>query len=186
MLRILKYGRHIPLLYNLTFVHNEDAVGCIRHQAEIMCDQNNTHAGATLSLLDRLLSVGEKNLTSDLVEQVLGMPKAQLVFDLVQEIGQNNVKSVLEQSEKIVQSGLSTDTLLASLVDHLRNLLVIRTCGPDSTLIEVPGLSMQQLQDQANQFDAVALTQDIAILEELRRTLRQTQAGRNPCPLQKL
>jgi len=132
----------------------------------------------SLSLLDRLLSVGEKNVTTELVEQTLGMPKAQLIFDLADTIGQGNVKATLEQVDKMTSSGLSTDTLLASLTDHLRNLLVLRTCGPDSTLIEVPGLSMQQLQQQASQFDPVALTQDIAILEELRRTLRQSQAGR--------
>jgi DNA polymerase III subunit gamma/tau len=41
----------------------------------------------SLSLLDRLLSIGENQLTIDLIEQLLGMPKAQLVFDLAQSIG---------------------------------------------------------------------------------------------------
>jgi len=64
------------------------------------------------------------------------------------------------------------------LADHLRNLLVIRTCGPDSDLVEVPGVSMDELAAQAEKFDPVALTQDIAILEELRRQLRGTGAAR--------
>src|SRR5206468_2029631 len=33
-----------------------------------------------LSLLDRLLSVGEKKLTVDMIAQLLGLPKAQLIF----------------------------------------------------------------------------------------------------------
>jgi DNA polymerase-3 subunit gamma/tau len=131
-----------------------------------------------LSLLDRLLSLGEKDLTVDMIEQLLGMPKSGLIFDLAQRLGEGDVKGTLEQAEKLITGGLSADTLIATLVDHLRNLLILRTCGPESHLVEVPGLPMKDLVAQADRFDAVVLTQDITILEELRRTLRQTQAGR--------
>src|SRR5205085_3888538 len=73
---------------------------------------------------------------------------------------------------------MSADTLVAALVDHLRNLLIIRTCGSDSELVEVPGISLKDLAAQAERFDAVNLTQDLAILEELRRHMRQSQSGR--------
>ncbi|HZL35519.1 MAG TPA: DNA polymerase III subunit gamma/tau [Tepidisphaeraceae bacterium] len=131
-----------------------------------------------LSLLDRLLSIGEKELTADMIEQLLGLPKSQLLFDLAESIGAGDAKATLGQADAMVQAGLSVDSLIASLVDHLRNLLILKTCGPDSTLVEVPGLAMKDLMGQAQRFDAVALTQDITILEELRRTLRQSQAGR--------
>src|SRR4051812_13427458 len=130
-----------------------------------------------LSLLDRLLSLGEKKLTAETVERMLGLPKAQLLFDLAQAVGAGDVKSVLKQADAMVNGGLSVDSLLAALVDHLRNLLVLRTCGPDEELVEVPGLSMEDLLKQAEQFDPAALTQDITILEELRRQVRQSQLG---------
>ena len=132
----------------------------------------------SLSLLDRLLSVGEKKLTADMIEQLLGLPRSQLLFDLAAAIGAGDVKSTLTQADGIVRSGLSVDALIATLTDHLRNLLIIRTCGPDSALVEVPGLALSDLASQAGRFDPVALTQDIALLEELRRHIRQSQAGR--------
>ncbi|HWE97722.1 MAG TPA: DNA polymerase III subunit gamma/tau [Tepidisphaeraceae bacterium] len=132
----------------------------------------------SLSLLDRLLSVGEKHLTADMIEQLLGLPKSQLLFDLAEAIGSGDVKSALGQADAIVTGGLSPDSLIAAFVDHLRNLLILRTCGPDSTLVDVPGLALDDLVAQAAKFDPIALTQDITILEELRRTLRQLQAGR--------
>jgi DNA polymerase-3 subunit gamma/tau len=132
----------------------------------------------SLSLLDRLLSIGESKLTTDLIEQLLGMPKAQLVFDLAQAIGQGDVKTTLTSANAMIQNGLSPDTLIASLVDHLRNLLILRACGQDSELVEVPGMSMKDLVAQAARFEPAALSQDIALLEELRRNLRSSQAGR--------
>lgn len=132
-----------------------------------------------LSLLDRLLSVGEDKLSVDLIEQLLGLPKSQLIFDLAQAIGQGQIPSVLDQVDAILAGGLSAESLIAALSEHLRNLLILRTCGPQSNLVEVPGLNIEQINQQAQQFDPAALTQDIPILEELRRLIRQSQAGRS-------
>src|SRR5204862_6381388 len=40
-----------------------------------------------LSLLDRLLSLGEKDLTVEMIEQLLGLPKTALLFNLAGAIG---------------------------------------------------------------------------------------------------
>ena len=132
----------------------------------------------SLSLLDRLLSLGEKHLTADMIENLLGLPKSQLLFDLSAAIGQGDVNGTLTQTDAMIQSGLSVDAFLASFIDHLRNLLVLCACGVESNLVEVPGLSLTELAKQAKAFDAVTLAQDIAILEELRRQVRQSNAGR--------
>ncbi len=132
----------------------------------------------SLSLLDRLLSIGEKHLTVEMIEGLLGLPKSQLVLDLAQAIGEGDVKSVLTRADGILSGGLSLDGLVASLIDHLRNLLILNACGPDSNLVEVPGVNQKDLIAQAEQFDAAVLSQDITILEELRRQARQSGAGR--------
>ena len=132
----------------------------------------------SLSLLDRLLSLGEKTLSIDMIEQMLGMPKAQVMFDLAGAIGAGDTKETLTIAAKLISGGLSPDSLVAALVDHLRNLMILRAVGADNDLVDIPGLSPEDLQKQAEQFDVVALSQDIAILEELRRQMRTSQAGR--------
>src|ERR1700761_737061 len=74
----------------------------------------------SLSLLDRLLSVGETSLTADMIEQLLGLPKAQLLFDLASAIGSGDVKSTLGQVNAVLRGGLSVDSFIAALIDHLR------------------------------------------------------------------
>jgi DNA polymerase III subunit gamma/tau len=93
-----------------------------------------------LSLLDRLLSVGEKHVNVELVEQLLGLPKAQALFDLAEAIATADVPLTLTRADAIIQSGMSVDSLLSALVDHLHNLLILRTCGSNSDLVEVPAL----------------------------------------------
>jgi DNA polymerase-3 subunit gamma/tau len=131
-----------------------------------------------LSLLDRLLSIGEKHLTVQTLEQLLGLPRSGLILELVGYIGQGSVKETLGLADRMVRDGLSPDALLASVIDHFRNLLILRTCGADSGLVEIAGLSPAEMMRQAERFEPVVLTQDITILEDLRRQLRTTQAGR--------
>src|SRR5688572_5407431 len=55
-----------------------------------------------LSLLDRLLSLGEKDLTVEMIEQLLGLPKSQLIFELAQSIGEGDVKQALKRADGLI------------------------------------------------------------------------------------
>ena len=131
-----------------------------------------------LSLLDRLLSLGNEKLTVEAIESTLGLPRTQRMSELIASMGSGNVAEVLTQTDELLSSGLSTDTLIAALLDQLRNLLIARTCGSDSPLLDLAAQSKTELDALASKFDAVSLSQDIAILEELRRNLRHSQTGR--------
>jgi DNA polymerase-3 subunit gamma/tau len=62
-----------------------------------------------LSLLDRLLSIGEKQLTTDLIESLLGLPKSQQLFDLAQAIGDGDIKAALTRAAGMINAGQSVD-----------------------------------------------------------------------------
>ena len=113
-----------------------------------------------------------------MIEQLLGMPKSQVMFDLA-------ARSAKATSKRPSQGE----------PDHRRR--TIRRCAhrvsdrssaesadPANVrdgfdLVEVPGLRWRIWSKQAEQFDPVVLSQDIAILEELRRTsANRRRAGR--------
>lgn len=131
-----------------------------------------------LSLLDRLISVGDRSLTVETVEQTLGLPRAQVMFDLAQAIGSGDIAGLLQQVDRQLAGGLSADTVVGSLIEHFRNLLLLRACGPNCELVEVPGMSPTELSKQAERFELATLSQDISILEELRRQVRGSVAAR--------
>ena len=173
--------RNIPtkeIAAHLKHVATEEGIDA---DADALLAVSKAGAGSmrdALSLLDRLLSVGDKHLTAETVEQLLGVPRGQVMFDLAETIGAGDVKGTLEGADAIIMGGISPDILVGSLSDHLRNLLILNACGPASELVEVPGMSLDALAEQAGKFDPAALAQDIAVLEELRRSLRTSQAGR--------
>ena len=132
----------------------------------------------SLSLLDRLISGMDKGqtLTAGAVTELLGLPPVQRIFDLVEAIGEGDPKGALEQSEAILNGGQSADSMVAALIDHLHALL-IRGVVKGAAAGEMPGLDAGALDAQAAKFEASVLSQDIALLEELRRQLRSSAAG---------
>ena len=132
-----------------------------------------------LSLLDRLISgLGEgENLTTDDVTRLLGLPPGERVFALVNAFGEGDAKAALSQADAILSAGQSADSLVGALIDHLHALLV-RTVAGGGELADLPGLDAKAVGEQADKFEADVLAQDVAILEELRRQMRSSGAGR--------
>ncbi|MEM8874827.1 MAG: DNA polymerase III subunit gamma/tau [Planctomycetota bacterium] len=156
--------------------HLKDVVGSEKREADDEALMLVAKAGAgsmrdALSLLDRLLSVGEK-LTAEHIVQMLGMPRQQALADLTDAIGTGEISKVLEQTEAMLAAGLSGESLVTALSDHLRDLLLMGTCGKDTDLVEPAGLERSTLAEQAEKFSPADLAQDIAILEDLKRSLR--------------
>lgn len=163
---------------HLASICQRESVAASEDAVMLIAKAGNGSMRDALSVLDRMLSAGESTLTVEMIEKLLGLPRSQLVFDLTQRIGEGDTQGALKLLNDIIFQGLSLDTLLASLVDHIRNLLIVRTCGLKTDLVEVYGISPEDLETQAKRFDPVMLSQDIVILEELRRTARQSQAAR--------
>ncbi|MEM6314684.1 MAG: DNA polymerase III subunit gamma/tau [Planctomycetota bacterium] len=156
--------------------HLRDVVESEKREADDEALMLVAKAGAgsmrdALSLLDRLLSVGDK-LTAEHIVQMLGMPRQQALADLTDAIGNGAIGQVLEQTEAMLAAGLSGESLVTALSDHLRDLLLMATCGKDTDLVEPAGLERSTLATQADKFTPADLAQDIAILEDLKRNLR--------------
>src|SRR5262245_62019771 len=62
-----------------------------------------------LSLMDRLMASGEKKLTVELLERLLGMPDRDLVSALIDAAADGDPKTALEKTDELVKRGISAD-----------------------------------------------------------------------------
>ena len=54
MLRVAKNSIHSALLHNVAVFHDDDAVGKLAHQVQVMCDEQNRHAVLLLQVNQQL------------------------------------------------------------------------------------------------------------------------------------
>ncbi|MFC1762261.1 DNA polymerase III subunit gamma/tau [Planctomycetota bacterium] len=131
-----------------------------------------------LSLLDRLISVGITPLKTDLLEEYLGIPSAERVYDLIGAIGSSDAGAALTQLDGLITSGLSEPQLVDALIDSMRDLMVLKTAGGSENLVILTADQRQRAQSLAADFDVAALVYAIASLEKLRWSIKNSDSPR--------
>ncbi|MBI9017289.1 MAG: DNA polymerase III subunit gamma/tau [Phycisphaerae bacterium] len=132
-----------------------------------------------LSLLDQMLSMSAENLTLESLNELLGVPKHQVIIDLAQAMGNGDLALVLKKIDQAINEGLSLEALAGALQDHYRDLMVLSNCGADTELVEIIDKPTRDtMVNQAKNFDSAALVYYITVTEELRRSLKSGTSGR--------
>jgi DNA polymerase III subunit gamma/tau len=122
-----------------------------------------------LSLLDRLIATGQSPLTPQVLEQMFGLPDAQLIDALIDSLANGDVKGSIESVAHLIANGISQDQIFEVLIERFRQLMLISVCGPDSELVELPEDTKAAAVEQAKRFDAAGLTYMIALCESVQR-----------------
>ncbi len=131
-----------------------------------------------LSLLDRLLAAGEEKLTVELLERMLGLPNRELMERLVDAVIASDVGRALVMANEILNGGISLDQFIVSLIEYLRQLMLIAACGKNSELIEADEASKEKLAEQAKGFDVAGLIYQIALCENVHKVSRRSSTAR--------
>ncbi len=131
-----------------------------------------------LSLLDRLISTGVEPLSAKLLEEFLGCPNSEKIYNLIAKIGDSDAAGTLAATEDLINAGLGEVQLADSLIEYMRDLMVIKSAGAESELLVLTAEQRQQAGRLAEKFDVAALIYNITTLERLRWTLKNSDTPR--------
>lgn len=132
-----------------------------------------------LSILDQLSALSDEGIEAKDVFSMLGMVETQFLFDLTGALAQKNCPRALEILEKIIDQGKDIKQLNKDLIEHFRNLMVVKIGGKAlGKLIDYPAAIKDMYLNQCAQFtlkdilkavDTLIETQDIAGITESAR-----------------
>jgi DNA polymerase-3 subunit gamma/tau len=131
-----------------------------------------------LSLLDRLISTGADPLTADLLQEYLGCPNSEKIYNLIGKIGGSDAAGTLAATEDVITTGLSEVRIVDALIDYMRDLMVIKSTGPDTELLILTDDQRKRAGELAEKFDVAALVYNITALEKLRWSIKNTDTPR--------
>jgi len=131
-----------------------------------------------LSLLDKVLSYGCGELTTKIVDEVLPPPHDELAAAVMGCVAKSDAGGALKAFDDALQTGRTVDRFCEHLIEHVRTLMLMEVCGPDTDLCDVSEAVRPKLAEQASQFDAPTYVYMIALLEELRRNVKFSGAAR--------
>jgi DNA polymerase-3 subunit gamma/tau len=125
-----------------------------------------------LSILDRVLSMGEKQITEKILEDLLGKPATSAIAQLVTGIANNDAGAAITHADGLLREGMGVEQLLSELIEFLRNLMLVAACGEKTDLLDVPAESRGAYTGLAPKFDAPTLVHLIALCESTLRSLK--------------
>ncbi|MFN0137571.1 MAG: DNA polymerase III subunit gamma/tau [Phycisphaerae bacterium] len=131
-----------------------------------------------LSLLDQLISVSPKRVSADVLDEILPPAQDEQVFALLQCAAAGDAAAALAKVDEILASGRGLESLCTDAIEVARSLMLIRACGIDAPMVDVPAGGRDSYKTLSAAFELSQFVQMIAMLEELRRNVRFSGSGR--------
>jgi DNA polymerase III subunit gamma/tau len=127
-----------------------------------------------LGTLDQLAAFGTDRVGLDDVLDLLGAADAELLFEAVDAVGEQDAAGVLGAVEKLARSGRDPTQFARDLLAHLRHLLVIQTTGEVPETFVVTSSDPDRLRAQAAAVGGVAL---VRAIDELAAAITAIREG---------
>jgi len=140
--------------------------------------QANGSMRDALSLLDQLLSLGQGELTGELIDEVLPVAYSEDLGALIEATADGDTAIALQVLDRVLAQGFTLERFCEGLIDQLRSLMLLRVCGAETELVDLPAGVHQQVVKQASRFEPTVYVYMISLLEELRRNIRYNGSAR--------
>lgn len=135
------------------------------------------------SILDQLASSAQGKISGADVVNVLGLIGEGEVFKIVEKIIASDGKGALEIFNSLIEQGQEASLILNSLLEHYRNLMVVKFCPKDSNLVELSQESYLELTRQAGHFSLEDIFVSFNILNNALEMTKRIDSQRIPVEL---
>lgn len=125
------------------------------------------------SILDQVLASSEDYISSDLVSSIIGTVKSDTVFELVENIINENEMESLSTLELIFDSGIDSGEFISSLLEHYRNLLLSKTVP--GRLTGYDDESINKYSQQSKKIELSRIVDSIEIILDASSQMRKSE-----------
>ena len=131
-----------------------------------------------LSLLDQVIASCGDKLDDDRVRQLLGVVPAKFLRELMEGIHAGDSARVLDRASQLAAEGYELGHFCGEFTRFVRNLMVARSCGAASPLLQVPNDERKALGELAKLFSEEDLTRFFQILLHTEAELKYSREPR--------
>jgi DNA polymerase-3 subunit gamma/tau len=131
-----------------------------------------------LSLLDQVIAACGDQLEEGCVRQLLGVVPARFLREMVEALHAGDARLVLERVGQLAKEGYELAHFAGEFTRYVRSLMIAKSCGAESPLLQVPGDERRTLAELSRLFSEEDLTRFFQILLRTEGELRYSLAPR--------
>ncbi len=117
-----------------------------------------------LSLLDQVMACSEGGAAHEAVMEILGVIDRRVLFDISAAVLAGDLPAVLAAIDEVYERGHEMDRFFADLVEHFRNLMVVKMAADATRLVDLPASEIEQMQAQTADVPVEALQRVLDLL----------------------
>jgi DNA polymerase-3 subunit gamma/tau len=117
-----------------------------------------------LSILDQAIASCDGRLTAEAVRQLAGAAPSTVLEDVMQAVARSSSEEVLRLVDRLIGEGHSPTHFARQMVRFLRNTVVAKIAGGDSSLLQISGDERQRVARVAQLFSEEDLTRHLQIM----------------------
>jgi len=123
-----------------------------------------------ISILDQCMD-GTSRITKELVSDVIGLPREQILYDIIAAIAERDFPNCVEIIDQIAKSGKDLAQFISVLVRIFRDIMIAKTvCGSAENYLV--SRDSAKLKEFSEKFEKQRLAEIVEYLSELEASLR--------------
>ncbi|MCD6586836.1 MAG: DNA polymerase III subunit gamma/tau [Desulfobacteraceae bacterium] len=127
-----------------------------------------------LSLLDLVITSTTDRIDTALIVDILGGLDRQSLFDMSQAVFNRDAGKIIEIIDRLYDRGQNMIKLFSELLDHFRNLMVVKLGGNTDVLSDVSEFELNAIHDQIKKIPQIYIHQILDILFKEEYNIRQS------------
>ena len=131
-----------------------------------------------LSLLDQAIASREGQLTAESVRQLIGVAPSAVLEEIMQSVARSASGEILQITDRLLSEGQNPVHLARQLVRFLRNAIVAKVAGSDSSLLQISSDERARVQRAAEGFSEEDLARHLQIMLRTHAELGYRQEQR--------
>ena len=131
-----------------------------------------------LSILDQAIASSTGRLTAEQVRDLVGAAPSGVLEEVMQAVAQGSSETVLRLVDKLISEGHSPTHFARQIVRFLRNAVVARVAGADSSLLQISSDERQRVARIAELFEEEDLARHLQIMLRTHSELGYRQEQR--------
>jgi DNA polymerase-3 subunit gamma/tau len=131
-----------------------------------------------LSILDQAIASATGRLTAEQVRNLVGAAPSGVLEEVMQAVAQGSSETVLRLVDKLISEGHSPPHFARQMVRFLRNAVVARVAGSDSSLLQISSDERRRVARIAELFEEEDLARHLQIMLRTHAELGYRQEQR--------
>jgi DNA polymerase-3 subunit gamma/tau len=173
--RAVKFDQIVDQLKDLCAREN---IGAEQEALALLAEAGDGSMRDALSLLDQAIASSEGRLTAEQVRQLIGAASSGILEEIIQAVARSASDEILKTTDRLLSEGQNPVHFAKQLVRFLRNAVVAKVAGNDSSLLQISSDERNRVARVADLFSEEDLARHLQIMLRTHAELGYRQEQR--------